>query len=405
MIWHYFPVGMRFPVPDFSDETKRACWKIALSAAYAADARGTTLYEALEPYDPGSQSAVYTCIVCYVGIKQSRAAGKTMHALDRLLARLCLHNPLVQANYLESYGPYPELGKIDEVGKLIPTEAGVHCFPTGSIEPFKPADGWNLLFVCDEESSSRTLGSAAAENGFRVHRLLSAEGGEGTVCALVSGLNGRYETMSLRNAEDARTTACMIGVIPGKTMVLETESIPDPAASNATSERIRASLDLGYRKLLICAGGMRGVSFEGEPDPRLRACEITVLCTDDAQKCDEPTAGMSSNRMSFVSGAEWILDRIGFSAKARAADFVIMVTRRIKTIETVLSRLRDLERPCCLFTDADVDPKQLYRVYPTLRGIFALAEVDLSSSEASNNAFCADVLPLIGNSVAKASDS
>ena len=94
MIWHYFPIGMRFPVTDFSDETKRACWNVALSAAFASDACGTTLYEAMEPLDPGSFGAVYTCIVCYVGIKQSRLAGKTMHSLDGLKTRLCLNDPL-----------------------------------------------------------------------------------------------------------------------------------------------------------------------------------------------------------------------------------------------------------------------------------------------------------------------
>ena len=114
MIWHYFPIGMRFPVRDFSDETKRRCWEIALGAIYASDPNGTVLYEACESFDPGAGTAVYTCIVCYEGIKQSRAAGKRFQALDALTSRLTLSDPFVQANYLESFGPYPELARIGD---------------------------------------------------------------------------------------------------------------------------------------------------------------------------------------------------------------------------------------------------------------------------------------------------
>ena len=137
MIWHYFPIGMRFPVADFSEQTKRACWKIALSAVYSADPRGTGLYEACESCDPVSQSPVYTCIVCYVGIKQSRAAGARFHALDALMTRLCLDHPLVQANYLESFGPYPILAEINTEGKIVPTESAAAFMPTEPVVPCK----------------------------------------------------------------------------------------------------------------------------------------------------------------------------------------------------------------------------------------------------------------------------
>ncbi|MBR0507479.1 MAG: hypothetical protein IJJ86_02610 [Clostridia bacterium] len=382
MIWHYFPIGMRFPVPDFSAETKRTCWQIALSAAYASDARGTTLYEAIEPFDCGSQSAVYTCIVCFVPIKQSRAAGKTMHALDGLMTRLCLHNPLVQANYLESFGPYPQLGMIDENGTVISTEAGEPFLPAEPVEPMLRNEGWNLLFACENETLSRGLGSAAAENGFCVDRVLIADGEKGAMRALVSGTRGRYDAVSITDDAGNRCSV-PIGVIPGKTAVLEAARTGDGFAQ--VGSLVRGVSDLGYRKLLV-AGDAQSICSEAE-DPRLHSCEITVLSDEpDTESC---------------RASEWILDRIDFAGKARAADFVIVCADRRKTAEAVLSRLTELGRGCCLVSDIAPDPDETARTYPTLRCIVPPPGPDVSFFR-----FFSDrLLPLIGKSVVKNIDS
>ena len=273
MIWHYFPIGMRFPVNDFSEETKRACWRVALSAAYASDPCGTGLYEACEAFDPISQSPVYTCIVCYVGIKQSRAAGETLHGLDALLTRLCLCNPLVQANYLESFGPYPILAEIDPEGKIHPSENGISIIPTEPVTPMQRTDGCRILIapdsvkgVCDAERLTRILGTAAAEHGLRVRRMPVADGGEGTVRALVAGTGGRYETVSCEDVNGERV-GMTVGVIPGSIAVIEaadaagfsrkTEQMPpiEQRSSFAVGMLIRKTLDLGYRRIWIGLGG------------------------------------------------------------------------------------------------------------------------------------------------------
>jgi hypothetical protein len=386
MIWHYFPIGMRFPVPDFSNETKRGCWQIALSAVFASDARGTTLYEACESFDSGSESAVYTCIVCYEPIKQSRAAGKMMHALDGLMTRLCLHDPLVQANYLERFGPYPPIGAIDPEGAVVPNEAGEAFLPTGKIVPAKRCEGWSLLFACDGETESRMFGIAAAENGFRVRRLLLADGKGGAVHALVSGMNGRYETVTRVGSEGDHHTRT-VGVIPGKTAVLETGRTAGCGAALDANELVSGVLDLGYRNLLIADGGTDRVRF-GKDDPRIRQCEITVLS-------DNPNGDASC-----VPAADWILDRVDFASKARAADFVIVCTDRSEIADTVLSRLTDLGRACCLVSDSYPDPDAAKRIYPTLRGIVRFP----ADSAPASDLFRSEIRPLIGKSVAKTAD-
>ena len=273
MIWHYFPIGMRFPVADFSDETKRSCWKNALSAVFASDPTGTGLYEACESFDPISQSPVYICIVCYVGIKQSRAAGEKLYSLDRLLTRLCLHKPFMQANDLESFGPYPILGEIDPQGRILPNETGAAFIPSEPPVPTPQSDGFQILIapdsmkgVCGAERLTRLLGTEAADRGLRVRRMPVADGGEGTVRALVAGTGGRYEMVSCESLNGERKSM-LVGVIPGSVAVIETadavgfalktEQTPsiEYRSSFGVGMLIRKALDLGYRKIWVGLGG------------------------------------------------------------------------------------------------------------------------------------------------------
>lgn len=342
MIWHYFPIGMRFPVVDFSDETRRACWKIALSAAFASDASKTGLYEACETYDPISQSPVYICIICYGGIKQSRAAGETLHSLDALMTRLCLLKPLVQANDLESFGPYPILAEIDSQGTIRPNENGAAFIPTEATVPMRQSEGFRILIAPDSmngigaEQVSRVIGTAAADHRFRVRRLSIASGGKGTVRALVAGCGGRYETVACEDGNGERKQM-LVGILPGFEAVIEaadaagdsheTEQTPpnEKRSSFGVGMLIRKTMDLGYRKIRIALGdaastdlglgalsalGVRFTDSEGnsvtpcpetlpmikhvdrtELDPRVALTELTLLYDTDVSLIDAEGIG------------------------------------------------------------------------------------------------------------------
>ena len=357
MIWHYFPIGMRFPVADFSERTKRACWKIALAAVMASDARNTGLYEACESFDPVSQSPVYTCIVCYVGVKQSREAGEKLHVLDALLTRLCLSNPLVQANYLESFGPYPILAQIGEDGVVRPNESGAAFIPTETISPLTVSTGWKILIapdsmkgVCDAERLTRILGTAAVDHGFKVRRMPVADGGEGTTRSLIAGTGGRAESVVCEDLNGDRVNMT-VGVIPGSIAVIDVADAVGFARKKAETppiERrssvgvgmlIRKVLDLGYRKIWVGLGGsltvdlglgalsvlgIRFLNTEGEAvtpcpeplaeiteidreqlDPRIKQTELTLLYdvtapllgTDGALRVFGPQKGASQEQI------------------------------------------------------------------------------------------------------------
>ena len=449
MIWHYFPIGFRFPVGDFSDETMRRCWQIALSALLCGDPKDVTLYDAQQTYDVGSGGPVYLCIACFFGIKQARATAKILYELDLLMTRLCEHMPFLQANALESFGPYPQLGKIEQDGSVSVTEAGESLLGGITASPMSRQDGIRLLIVSDEtaeagsaETCTRALAVAAAERSFCVRRMMTANGGFGTVRALVTGMNGRYETVAVNDRNGERKTET-IGVLPGQ--IAAVESAGRDCAT--VGELIKKSLDLGYRRIRLGTVGCLdpenalmileslGMQFRNAADAavrpaadqldrivhadrttldaRLASCEC-VAFTDSQTNDDSviaailetPSAGnallcaLGVLGFETASGAETVFRAIDFETAARQSDFVVLHTfgSKSETALHALSELNALKKPTGLLCEDPADAHRLMHEYPVLRGVVSLADQAEAAIEA---AFDAEVLPMIGKDVAK----
>jgi glycerate kinase len=161
----------------------------------------------------------------------------------------------------------------------------------------------------------------------RVVKVPIADGGEGTVEALVTATCGRYQTCTVRGPlgrpvearwgvlGDGRTAVVEMAAASGLTLVPEGRRDPRIASTFGTGQLIRAVLDAGFRRLVIGIGGSAtndggsglakalGVRFldgrgdtlpEGgaalsrlasvdlsRVDPRLAGTEILVACDVD----------------------------------------------------------------------------------------------------------------------------
>ena len=189
------------------------------------------------------------------------------------------------------------------------------------------------------KGSVSALGVAEAmERGIRrvfldadVRKIPIADGGEGTVEALVSATGGSVRLVEVTGPMGGRVTAHWGILGDGKTAVIEmaaASGLPlvavekrDPrlATTFGTGELIRAALDAGLRKIIIGIGGsatndggtgmaralgvrftdddgkelpeggaalagLRAIHLEGT-DPRLNETEITVACDVDNPLC------------------------------------------------------------------------------------------------------------------------
>ena len=353
MIWHYFPIGFRFPVADFSEETKRRCWQITLDALCAAEGFGTTLYEAQEPYDYGTDGPVYICIACYEKIKQSRSVGKALFDLDTLMTSLCLHQTFVQANYLESFGPYPILGTFGSDGTIATTDEGAAFLPK-TANAMNPVQGKRLLIAAAPtdtqiaETVTRLLGKAAVKNGCRAERLLLPRDDADLVRALVSAKSGRYETVAYTDDAGARHSAT-IGVLPGTKVVLNAEDyVP------AVLEKAKA---YGYRQFVYG--------------------ENTMLPIIASEGCSFETWDEND-----------VLERIGLDAKADTAEAVCLFLPGVTpSTEAVLKLLDAKNKPVCLLcADPSAEAQRLTEAFPCIISIVQCTQIDETIDAALSDA-------------------
>ena len=122
MNWGGFPIGFRFPVEDFSLETKKRCWSYVVLALRYADLTDSTLLEAesAELFDP--DRLIYMAIVAPKSITPSRKNSLLWRKDGRLMSALTLHVPVVQENYLELYTHVKALADITPDRSVFPTQ-------------------------------------------------------------------------------------------------------------------------------------------------------------------------------------------------------------------------------------------------------------------------------------------
>ena len=136
--------------------------------------------------------------------------------------------------------------------------------------------------------------------GVEIRRVPVADGGEGTLDALVAARDGQTRTLSVADPLGRMVTA-EIGLLPGGTAVVElarasgyerlTDSERDPEATSTfgTGQLIRAALDLAPQRIIVTVGG----SATGRTRPgRWSAARSGSSRTPRARRTTSPARGM-----------------------------------------------------------------------------------------------------------------
>lgn len=297
MIWKNFPVGLSFPVKDFSTESKRHCWDLtlaALSAAKPENRVGMELYDKCSEGNPGSACREYVCILSHFSVTHSRANLALWRSMGRLMAELSLHYPFYQANALEGFGPYQKLGEFTESDMLVLSEEGKCLMESYLPVPLETASNGSVLIAASTKpdclgygSTLKEIGSLFAEAGKEVLYLPLPDGAAGTAYAYTCALRGRFEWVGLEK-NSSPSDSVLIGIIPGGRVILDLETMKQPTGSSEMLGKIlKRILDLGYRRFLLAmdgyeetdgAKGFRSVLLsEDNPDTRLDECVFRIL--------------------------------------------------------------------------------------------------------------------------------
>ena len=276
MNWGGFPVAFRFPVQDFSAETKRNCWSYVLPTLTYADLTESGLYEAesAELYDP--DQLIYIAVVAPKIIPPSRKNSLLWRRDGRLMSALVSYQPVVQENYLELYAPWRMLAEISpdravlscaeaegwfsdhiDVSKKKPSRARALIMPKGEL-PFRERDA-----LCRQ--TMREL--YEQDDGLYLKMLPLSPGGEGAVYSAAAFSRSRLFSEMIPDA-DGEKHRCLFGVLPGRRLLIDGFSIPhlsDPVEEGyGLGRAIRIAKDRGFTDIGLCARGLNPPDCEAE---------------------------------------------------------------------------------------------------------------------------------------------
>ncbi len=268
MNWGGFPVAFRFPVEDFSPETKRRCWSCVLPALAYADLTDSTLQEgeSAEPHDPDQK--IFIILAAPKSITPSRKNSLQWRRDGRLMSALALYQPVVQENYLELYAPTRVVAEVAPDRRILPREGFEGWLPERLEERRMPAFHQRVLVLPRGELPYKerdTLCRQAmrelyeADEGLYLKMLPLSPGGQGAVYTAAAFQHGRlfFDMIPDRAGEKHR---CLFGVLPGRKLLIDGFSLADISApvseDHGLGRAIRVAKDRGFTDIRLCAAGL-----------------------------------------------------------------------------------------------------------------------------------------------------
>ena len=277
MNWGGFPVAFRFPVSDFSPETKKRCWSYVLPALTYADLTDSTLHESesTELFDP--DKLIYIALVAPKVIPPSRKNSLLWRQDGRLMSALALYQPVAQENYLELYTTTHILAEIALDRSVVPREGAEGLFPERiEREEKKPFNHRALILPKGEmpyeereivcRRAMREL--YEADKGLYLKMLPLSPGGEGAVYTAAAFRHGRLFTEMIPDMAGDKHR-CLFAVLPGRKLLIDGFSVPDIGAplqdDYGLGKAIAVAKERGFTDIRLCAKGLDHPASGAEP--------------------------------------------------------------------------------------------------------------------------------------------
>ena len=277
MNWGGFPVAFRFPVQDFSFETKKRCWSYVLPALTYADLTDSTLREAesAELFDP--DRSIYIAMVCPKVIPPSRKNSLLWRRDGWLMSAVALYQPVVQENFLELYTDTKILAEVAPDRSIVPQAGAEGLFPDRIERKQKaPAPVRALILPkgelpYDERDAlcRRTMKELyEADQSLYLKMLPLSPGGEGAVYTAAAFLHGRLFSEMIPSEAGAKQR-CYFGVLPGRRLLIDGFSVPDVEKplneGYGLGSALRVAKDRGFTDVFLCARGLPAPACEAKP--------------------------------------------------------------------------------------------------------------------------------------------
>ncbi len=276
MNWKKFALGLRFAVSEHEPHEPAFFWDLLFSHLPVSVTESLCLHGILDDCADTEPEAAYVCVFSNMSLKRGKRLYETIHADSYLCSFLTVYRPFLQTNSLERFPSAEYLGQTDETGAIIGGEVAYGAMRFGGKQMPRVRSSRRMSVLIAPDSFKGTITSAEAMRhllraAYRYMPLatavpcLTADGGEGTIDAIICPRDGRYDGC---NAHDClgEPLHARYGILPDQTVVIEaaqTCGFRDEsrqrdimrASSYGLGEQIAYVLNHGHRKLEIALGG------------------------------------------------------------------------------------------------------------------------------------------------------
>jgi hypothetical protein len=347
MDYSKFTLGLRFAMTSDSTLTPEDCWNLIFSEVPTTYTLERHLFGAWDDVARAESESAYICMFSNLPLGTGKELYTQLRKMPNLLSYLTIYRPFIQNNLVEKCGKVEYLGEVQLDGSVTGGDVSYGTMQFAGTVPedckkntkclsvLIAPDSWEGKFTSADAARHMMRAAARKMPTARIKAHLIADGGLGTLDALVCSVNGRYVKAVLEE-DDGKKTPLRYGVLPDETVVFESESL--------TKAQIESVLTLpqnrGYHNYIIAAGG--GVLPETVP--------ANVSATVLGRKI--PAGQRNSSQIEYRSGAETILAESRFDFRLNKADWLIILSRmqdesallQNATTDTLLFHSRSLNK-------------------------------------------------------------
>lgn len=274
-----FSFGIRFDMvyTDSSDDAARFIFEEIFSVLTTSDLRGIEIYGGMANESDPAENGIYTVFMSGGSLKEMRRIFKKLKSDEGIKMYLASSSPFIEKNNMNNLSELDFFGEVKWDGTLKGGNKEIFGLMVPKKHGKRRPVGKNIKMVLAPDSFKGSIGSSEAIKrltlaarrhfpGVRIVPVPIADGGEGTVEALVTAASGSYRFCEATSPMGRRIKA-RYGVLYGKTAIIEMAAASgmniDPtdgfdltrASSFGTGELIRRALDEGIRDIIIGIGG------------------------------------------------------------------------------------------------------------------------------------------------------
>jgi len=322
MDYSKFSLGLRFALTSDSNLSPERCWEIAFSEVPITHVVGSTLFGAWDDVGAAESESAYICMFSNLPLKVGKALFSQLQHKPVLLSYLTIYRPFIQNNRVEKCSTVEYLGSVQEDGSISGGEIAYGSMQiSGSLPEVCEKPGQcNRILIAPDAWAGKFTSADAARHMLRSasHMLpkamlrtqLIADGGQGTLDALVCSNNGRYLKAKILTVS-GETLELHYGILPNRTVVIESE----PLTKEELDQALTLPQNKGFTEYIIAAGA--GVLPEDVPEGKY----ATVL----GKRI--PASQRNSIRIEYRNGIETVLEVCEFNLHLSKADWLIALTR------------------------------------------------------------------------------